>query len=82
VVINQQPPAAAFVEVKGTRVAVATEDLRCSEVGVQAITRGGSATDAAIAAALCIGVLHPFCMSPCCSLSLLSSLFSLLSAWP
>ncbi|PKA56384.1 Gamma-glutamyltranspeptidase 3 [Apostasia shenzhenica] len=38
---------------------VAADDWRCSEIGVSALRSGGHAVDAAVAAALCLGVVHP-----------------------
>lgn len=39
--------------------AVATDDGRCSEIGMSALRRGGNAIDASVAAALCLGVVSP-----------------------
>ncbi|KAI3953571.1 hypothetical protein MKW92_012068 [Papaver armeniacum] len=38
---------------------VAADDGRCSEVGAAALRDGGHAVDAAVATALCLGVVHP-----------------------
>ncbi|KAJ4769097.1 Gamma-glutamyltranspeptidase [Rhynchospora pubera] len=38
---------------------VAADDGRCSEIGVQILKVGGHAVDAAVAVALCSGVVHP-----------------------
>ncbi|CAA7031890.1 unnamed protein product [Microthlaspi erraticum] len=39
--------------------AVATDDGRCSDVGMMTLRRGGNAVDAAVAASFCLGVLSP-----------------------
>jgi hypothetical protein len=46
-------------EVESAAGAVAADDGRCSEVGAAALRAGGHAVDAAVAAALCLGVVHP-----------------------
>lgn len=39
--------------------AVATDDSRCSKIGVDVLREGGHAVDASVAAALCLGVVSP-----------------------
>lgn len=39
--------------------AVAADDWRCSRIGRDALREGGSAVDAAVASALCLGVVSP-----------------------
>lgn len=40
--------------------AVSSEHPRCSEIGVEIMTQGGSAMDGAIASLLCLGVINNF----------------------
>ena len=47
-----------FVEVTGDRGAVATDDKRCSEAGLDVLNNGGNAVDAAVASLLCLGVVN------------------------
>ncbi|XP_059432316.1 glutathione hydrolase 1-like [Corylus avellana] len=39
--------------------AVATDDRRCSRIGMKVLREGGHAVDASVAAALCLGVVSP-----------------------
>ncbi|XP_010531409.1 PREDICTED: gamma-glutamyltranspeptidase 1-like [Tarenaya hassleriana] len=41
------------------RGAVATDDGRCSEIGMRVLRSGGNAIDASVASALCLGVVSP-----------------------
>jgi gamma-glutamyltranspeptidase/glutathione hydrolase/leukotriene-C4 hydrolase len=50
-------PAAEFISVP--HAAVAADDARCSAVGGQVLRDNGTAVDAAVATALCLGVTHP-----------------------
>lgn len=38
---------------------VAADDARCSEIGASILRQGGHAVDAAVATALCLGVVNP-----------------------
>ncbi|CAD5330411.1 unnamed protein product [Arabidopsis thaliana] len=42
-----------------SRGAVATDDGRCSVIGMRVLREGGNAIDASVAAALCLGVVSP-----------------------
>ncbi|KAF9411196.1 hypothetical protein BGZ94_001416 [Podila epigama] len=46
--------------IKAKHGAVAAEEVHCSEIGVQVLTEGGNAVDAAIASCLCIGTVNSF----------------------
>lgn len=45
--------------IKARHGAVATDDGRCSTIGRDVLREGGHAVDAAVAAALCLGVVSP-----------------------
>lgn len=46
-------------QIRGKHGVVATDDGRCSKVGRDVLREGGHAVDAAVAAALCLGVVSP-----------------------
>ncbi|KAI8868039.1 gamma-glutamyltranspeptidase [Ramicandelaber brevisporus] len=46
--------------IEGKHGVVAAEEATCSQIGVDVLRDGGSASDAAIAAALCVGTLNSF----------------------
>ncbi|KAF9932318.1 hypothetical protein FBU30_008425 [Linnemannia zychae] len=46
--------------IKAKHGAVATEEIHCSEIGVQVLKDGGNAVDAAVASCLCIGTVNMF----------------------
>jgi gamma-glutamyltranspeptidase/glutathione hydrolase len=54
--LSQTP---AFVA-QGRGGAVATEDTRATQIGIDVLKRGGNAIDAAVAAAAALGVSDPF----------------------
>ncbi|VVB03756.1 unnamed protein product [Arabis nemorensis] len=45
--------------IETSKGAVATDDGRCSEIGISVLREGGNAIDASVAAALCLGVVSP-----------------------
>lgn len=45
--------------VESEQAVVAADDGRCSEIGVSVLAKGGHAVDAAVATALCLGVVNP-----------------------
>ncbi|KAL1563283.1 Gamma-glutamyltranspeptidase 3, variant 2 [Salvia divinorum] len=45
--------------VESQQAVVAADDGRCSEIGVMMLEKGGHAVDAAIATAICLGVVSP-----------------------
>lgn len=45
--------------VESEKGVVAADDGRCSEIGASMLRQGGHAVDAAVAAALCLGVVYP-----------------------
>ncbi|KAJ4715619.1 Gamma-glutamyltranspeptidase [Melia azedarach] len=46
-------------EIQAANGVVATDDGRCSEVGVEVLKEGGNAVDATVASAFCLGVVSP-----------------------
>lgn len=46
--------------IKARHGAVATEEIHCSEIGVQVLKDGGNAVDAAVASCLCVGTVNMF----------------------
>ncbi len=46
--------------VRAKHGAVASENEKCSDIGVQVMKTGGNAVDAAVSTTLCIGVLNMF----------------------
>ena len=55
---SQAVPGSEFVVAKGSEGAVATDDKRCSEAGLNVLKNGGNAVDAAVASLLCLGVVN------------------------
>ncbi|GFY98389.1 gamma-glutamyl transpeptidase 4 [Actinidia rufa] len=45
--------------VESDQAVVAADDGRCSEIGASVLRQGGHAVDAAVATALCLGVVNP-----------------------
>ncbi|GER51393.1 gamma-glutamyltranspeptidase [Striga asiatica] len=45
--------------VESNEAVVAADDKRCSEIGISMVEKGGHAVDAAVATALCLGVVSP-----------------------
>lgn len=52
--------ASSTERVSAANAMVATENPTCSTIGRDVLVDGGSAVDAAIAAALCIGIINNF----------------------
>ncbi|KAI4376564.1 hypothetical protein MLD38_014311 [Melastoma candidum] len=47
------------VVIESQKGVVAADDARCSKIGVSVLRKGGHAVDAAVATALCVGVVNP-----------------------
>lgn len=45
--------------IESQQAVVAADDGRCSEIGVSMLEKGGHAVDAAVATAVCLGVVGP-----------------------
>lgn len=64
-VLRRQNTSNHGIRVSGVEVVesekgvVAADDGRCSEVGTSILRQGGHAVDAAVATALCVGVVNP-----------------------
>lgn len=56
---NQRVQIANDDVVESKRAVVAADDGRCSQIGVSVLEKGGHAVDAAVATALCLGVVNP-----------------------
>ncbi|GAB2292459.1 Gamma-glutamyltranspeptidase 3 [Dionaea muscipula] len=62
---QQQQPEHGRISIKDSEIVqsekgvVAADDARCSEVGAAMLRKGGHAVDAAVATALCLGVVSP-----------------------
>ena len=55
---SQDVPDSKFVVARGSAGAVATDDQRCSQAGLDVLKNGGNAVDAAVASLLCLGVVN------------------------
>ncbi|KAI3443689.1 hypothetical protein Pfo_000354 [Paulownia fortunei] len=56
---NSRLPISNNDIVESQQAVVAADDGRCSEIGVSILEKGGHAADAAVATALCLGVVSP-----------------------
>ncbi|GER48974.1 gamma-glutamyltranspeptidase family protein [Striga asiatica] len=54
--LSPRPCTGKSYEVTGKNGVVAADEILCSEIGVDVLKKGGHAVDAAVAAALCLGV--------------------------
>ncbi len=61
--IAQQSRNPAYL-IKAEHGAVASENKRCSDIGVDILKEGGNAVDAAISATFCVGVVNMFSYVP------------------
>lgn len=57
--VNNQHSSRRREVIKAHRGAVAADDGRCSRIGSDVLKDGGHAVDAAVATALCLGVVSP-----------------------
>ncbi|CAI9100491.1 OLC1v1037606C1 [Oldenlandia corymbosa var. corymbosa] len=56
---NSKPEFGNSGVVESDKAVVAADDGRCSEIGVSVLEKGGHAVDAAVATAVCLGVVNP-----------------------
>ncbi|CAA0806403.1 Gamma-glutamyltranspeptidase 1 [Striga hermonthica] len=57
--LSLRPCTGKSHEVAGKNGVVAADEVLCSDIGVDVLKKGGHAVDAAVAAALCLGVVSP-----------------------